>query len=128
MPRNTVQRQIILEVLQQFKTHPTVEDVYREVHKTHPAISKVTVYRNLRLLSESGLARKILLPEQLERYDRRTDPHYHFVCKQCGAIIDVDVDCPDHIDEMVRSKYGFQVDEHDVVFKGLCRECGGQRT
>ena len=125
MKRNTVQRQIILETLQKFDSHPTVEEVYVEVHKSHPTISKVTVYRNLRLLADNGDVRKVLLPEELERYDKRADQHYHFKCKNCGALFDVDVEYPKGMDEAVREKYGFQVDEHDVVFRGICPKCQG---
>ena len=67
MKRNTVQREIILKTLQKFDTHPTVEEVYLEVHKSHPTISKVTVYRNLRQLAEDGLVGRVLLQEELER-------------------------------------------------------------
>ena len=125
LTRNTIQRQIIFEALQQFETHPTVEEVYQKVHQSYPTISKVTVYRNLRLLAENGLVKKVMLPEDMERYDKRTDRHYHFKCRNCGALYDIDVDFPENMDEAVRSKYGFEVDEHDVVFNGLCSECRG---
>lgn len=123
MQRNTVQRQIILETLKKFSTHPTVEDVYLEIHKTHPSISKTTVYRNLGLLAESNEIREIMLPNDLDRFDKRTDRHYHFKCKNCGSIFDVDIDYIENINETVRQKYGFQVDEHDVFFSGICPEC-----
>ena len=123
MKRNTVQREIILETLRTFDTHPTVEEVYLEVHKRHPAISKVTVYRNLRQLTENGLVGRVLLQEELERYDKRAEQHYHFKCKNCDTLFDVDIDYPREMDETVRQKYGFQVDKHDVVFWGICPKC-----
>lgn len=123
MKRNTVQRQIILETLQKFDTHPTVEEVYIEVHKKHPTISKVTVYRNLRQLADNCEIRQVLLPGGLERYDKRPDHHYHFKCRNCGALFDVDIDYRGDMDETVRQKYGFRIDEHDVVFQGICSEC-----
>jgi len=126
MKRNTVQRQIILEALKRLNTHPTVEEVYREIHKTHPTISKVTVYRDLRQLADNGVIQKISLQEELERYDKRTDHHYHFKCKNCGVLFDVDVDYPKEMDEEVRQKYGFQVDKHDVVFSGICPKCNDE--
>ena len=121
--RNTVRRQIIQKTVKKLHTHPTVEEVYQEVHKSHPTISKVTVYRNLRQLAENGVVRKVLLREELERYDKRADHHYHFKCRNCGALFDVDVDYPKEMDETVRQKYGFQVDGHDIVFWGICPKC-----
>lgn len=127
MPRNTVQRQIILAALQNLHTHPTVEEVYAEIHKLHPTISKATVYRNLRHLAERGEIRQLSLPDGLERYDGCADQHYHFKCKICGGISDIDVEYLTDINEAVQQKYGFQVDEHEVVFRGMCSKCGGIR-
>jgi len=122
--RNTVQRQIIFEVLKKLGTHPTVEEIYLEVHKNHPTISKATVYRNLHQLAKNNEIRQIILPDELERYDERTDPHYHFKCKNCEAIFDIEIDYPEEIDEAIQQKYGFQVDEHEVLLKGICPKCG----
>ncbi|MCL2461791.1 MAG: transcriptional repressor [Defluviitaleaceae bacterium] len=121
--RDTVQRRIILETMKQNSTHPTVEEVYCAIHKNHPAISKATVYRNLRQLAAGGEIAELFMPDDLERYDNRTDKHYHFKCKICGKISDVDVAYLDGMDEAVRDKYGFRVERHDVVFSGICGEC-----
>ena len=121
--RNTVQRQIILESLKAFHTHPTVDEIYAEIHKSHPNISRTTVYRNLRQLADSGEIRKVLLPDQSERYDNRADQHYHFTCKACGSIYDVDIGYLADIDNAVREKLNFQVDGHDIVFTGVCPQC-----
>ena len=123
MKRKTVQRQIILEILQKSDTHPTVEEIYEEVHRKHPTISKVTVYRDLRQLADDRDIQRVFLPGDLERYDKRPDHHYHFKCRVCGALFDVDIEDRSDMDEMVRQKYGFHVDKHDVVFLGVCSEC-----
>lgn len=124
--RNTVQRQIILETLKKLRTHPTVEEVFLEIHKNHPTISKTTVYRNLRQLAECGEIRQIFLPDELDRFEGRTKQHYHFKCKTCGGISDVDIAYQAEINGMVEKKYGFQVDEHDLVFQGTCPKCSEQ--
>jgi len=107
------------------KTHTTIDDVYVEIHKAHPSISKTTVYRNLRQLAVEGIIRHVSLPDGFERYDIRTDQHYHFKCKNCGIILDVDIEYLDGINDSVQGKYGVQVDEHDVVFSGVCKKCRG---
>jgi Fe2+ or Zn2+ uptake regulation protein len=123
MQRNTIQRQIILETLKKFHTHPTVEELYAEIQKSHPAISKTTIYRNLRQLVQGGQAGNVALPNDAERFDQRTDRHYHFQCKSCGALYDVDINYLEEINERVREKYDFQVDAHDIIFKGICMRC-----
>ena len=124
MLRNTVQRQIILEAIKDMHTHPTVEEVYLKIHKVHPTISKATIHRNLRLLARRGEIRQVSLPDEADRFDRRTGQHYHFRCKVCGSLSDIDVESIAGINETVQQKYGFQVDGHDVVFKGICAKCG----
>ena len=121
--RNTVQQQIILDALEKFNTHPTVDEIYEEICKEHPSISKATVYRNLRKLTENGDIRQVTMTDETERYDRRIESHYHFKCKVCKKILDVDIDYNSNVDETVRRIYGFQVDDHDVIFKGVCTQC-----
>ena len=123
MERNTVQRQIILSGLQRLNTHPTIEEVYTEVQKEHPAISKTTVYRNLRQLAKDGIIRQVSLPDGLERYDRFTTQHHHFKCMNCDNILDVEIEYLADINKTIQKKYGFQVDKHDVVFTGICLKC-----
>jgi Fe2+/Zn2+ uptake regulation proteins len=123
MQRNTVQRQIILNALKKSKSHPGVDEIYAEVHSEHPSVSKTTVYRNLRQLTQNGIIRQVSLPDGLERYDGNATPHYHFRCRNCGSVLDVDLEYSESINEIVRQKYGFQVDEHDIVFSGICPKC-----
>ncbi|MCL2093118.1 MAG: transcriptional repressor [Treponema sp.] len=123
MGRNTVQRRIILAELQKMNTHPTIEEVWTEVQKEHPAISRTTVYRNLRHLAEGGFIRQVVLPGGLERYDRSTMPHHHFKCNKCENIVDVDIEYHGDIDQAIQEKYGLMVDRHDIVFTGICLSC-----
>jgi Fe2+ or Zn2+ uptake regulation protein len=107
--------------------HSTVDELYVKIQNDHPAISKTTVYRNLRQLAKDGVIREVSLPDGLERYDERASRHYHFKCRNCGKIFDVDMAYIAEIDDTVQTEYGFQVDEHELVFKGLCDKCGKNR-
>ena len=123
-----MQRQIILSTLNQFVTHPTVDELYTEIQKSHPSISKTTIYRNLRQLAQGRQIGRMALPDDVERYDKRTDQHYHFQCKSCGELFDVEIGYLDGINEKVQEKHGFQVDEHDILFKGVCPKCEGNQA
>jgi Fe2+ or Zn2+ uptake regulation protein len=127
MERNTVQRQIILEELRKLNTHPTIEEVYFEIQKEHPSISKTTIYRNLRQFANEGIIKQVLMPDGLERYDKHNTLHHHFNCKKCNSIFDVEIDylskINNKINETIEDKYGYDVERHDVIFTGICQEC-----
>ena len=90
--RMTRQRRAILEELGKTKAHPSADDLYRVVRKLMPRISLGTVYRNLEVLTDLGLAKKIGPPESRTRYDGNLEDHYHFRCMNCGNIYDVPFD------------------------------------
>jgi len=123
MQRQTMQRQIILKALKELSTHPTIEEIYADIYKEYPTISKTTIYRNLRQLAAKGIIRRASLLDGLERYEERTDQHYHFKCKNCGSIFDVEIGYLEGINSMVQKMYGFEVYGHDVVFSGVCTKC-----
>ena len=114
---------MVLEALKKLNSHPTVDEVFDEVCKEHPSISKTTVYRNLRQLADNNVIRQVFMSDGLERYDFVAEQHSHFNCKKCGSIIDVEVEYFESMDEFVRKKYGFLVDEHNVMFSGTCTDC-----
>lgn len=121
--RNTVQKKIILDTLKKLNNHPTVEDVHAEVKETYSTISKNTVYRNLRQLADDGEIRKVSFPGEPERYDSTNVRHYHFQCKICSSMSDIEIEYLDDINKAVKKKQGLHIDEHEIVFRGICLQC-----
>lgn len=121
--RMTKQRQIILEVLRDTKSHPTADWIYEQVRQTVPRISLGTVYRNLRVLKEMGDIQELNYGSTYSRFDGIAEPHYHFVCKDCGAVLDVDLPLVSGYDSQVAEHIGGQVDFHRMEFYGVCPGC-----
>ena len=90
--RNTIQRSLVLEAVNKLHCHATADEVYEEIIKEHPTISKATVYRNLNLLSDMGEIRRLEIPGSADRFDHITRNHCHVKCKACGRVFDVDMD------------------------------------
>ena len=86
------QRESIRECLKNRTDHPTADAVYVTISKDYPKISLGTVYRNLNLLADMGEIQRFSSGDGSEHFDYNTDPHYHFVCRTCGAIIDMPLD------------------------------------
>ena len=123
--RSTIQRKVIHDTLVRMQSHPTIDELYTEIKKEYPSISKTTIYRNLHTLTQSGRVRLVALADGPARYDGRHFTHYHFTCSECGAIFDVDIPHMDKLNDDVAAKHDFLVKDHDVVFTGLCSECRG---
>lgn len=73
-------------------THPNVDEVHRQLVKRIPTLSKTTVYNTLRLLSDHKAAQMLTIDDHRVCYDGDTRAHSHFLCRQCGRIIDMP--CP----------------------------------
>lgn len=117
------QRELILKYVKNFPVHPTADEVYTELKKDNPELSLGTVYRNLNLLSELGVLRKIHIDNAKERYDARTDKHSHLLCTVCNRVFDITDEAPDGIEERIYEKYGYIVDDVSLNLKGKCAEC-----
>lgn len=119
------QRESIKAYLAKTREHPTADTVYLQVKKEFPNISLGTVYRNLSLLSELGEIRKFQTPDGWYRYDGRLDPHNHFVCTDCGCVLDLDLDM-DHIEAINRvaaESFDGEIESSTTLFYGRCGDC-----
>lgn len=121
--RVTRPRLAVLEVLTQ-GGHLEVDDITRRVRDRIDSVSTQGVYDVLGALSRAGLARRLEPAGSPVRYEARVgDNHHHIVCRGCGAIEDVDCSVGRRpcIDPGVG--HGFEVDEAEVTFWGLCPGC-----
>jgi Fur family peroxide stress response transcriptional regulator len=118
------QRDRILEILTGTGIHPTASWVYDKLKKEFPDLSLGTVYRNLNILIEQGLIRKIDFGSTFDRYDANISPHYHFICERCGSISDLDIPMFKELNSKVNSTTQFKPNRHRIEFYGLCSSCG----
>ena len=118
-------RASIKEYLMSTADHPTADTVYLHVRKEFPRISLGTVYRNLNLLADMGEAVKITTPHGGDRFDGRTDPHYHVVCTSCGKVFDLKLDSTymQEINQLADKYFHGNIDSHITLFYGTCQEC-----
>jgi Fur family peroxide stress response transcriptional regulator len=121
--RNTIQKKLILDAVEQLGCHPTAEEVYAAVAEAHPTVSKATVYRNLAGLSAEGQLRHIRMPGGAARFDATLAPHFHIECTRCGCICDAMVPEDAALNQSVEQATGFTGATHDIVFYGLCPQC-----
>lgn len=118
----TFHRIKILEYLILHENHPTVDTIYEEIIKDIPTVSRTTVYNTLNLFVETNLIRSLNITGTETRYDAKTDSHHHFICKQCGAIYNIDIACSYACEEHQVIE-GNEIHEVHSHFKGICKEC-----
>jgi Fur family peroxide stress response transcriptional regulator len=121
--KRSKQREKIFQVLKRTRSHPTAEWVYERVREQMPHISLGTVYRNLSILKEQGKIRELDFGEGHSRYDAFVDEHYHFVCEQCGAVVDLEVPVHSNLSEQLRVAVPGKVRMHRLDFLGVCSSC-----
>ena len=121
--RYSKQREAIRMYLLSTKSHPTAEAVYNNIKNEHPRISLGTVYRNLNLLVEQGEALRLDCGDGVDHFDGDTRPHYHFACRGCGCVMDLEMDPIDHIDQIAGAGFDGEIQGHRVLFYGLCPDC-----
>ena len=117
------QREVIKENLMHRDDHPTADMVYMDVRQTFPNISLGTVYRNLQLLTELGEIQKLNVGDGADHFDAKTFPHYHFICSECGSVIDLQMDNIDTIKDIAGVNFDGQIAGHITYFYGVCGNC-----
>jgi len=112
-----------MEFLRERKDHPTADVVYMNVRKTFPNISLGTVYRNLTLLADIGEISRIRVGDGVDHFDADTSPHYHFICKECGSVIDLEMEDMTDINETANKNFSGLIEGHITYFYGKCGNC-----
>ncbi|MFX1283690.1 MAG: Fur family transcriptional regulator [Promethearchaeota archaeon] len=121
--RYTNQRITILDFLKDNLNHPTVEEIFKEVRKSLPRITKATVYKNLDVLTEEGLIREVNV-KGVSRFEAKTEAHHHLICKSCGKITDFNSkELIDYALQLIQNQKDFKISTAETNFYGYCVEC-----
>ena len=117
-------REAILGKIRSTLSHPTAEWVYRELKEEYPDLSLATVYRNIGLFKEEGHVVSVGTVAGQERFDGNTEPHGHFICSACRAVIDIDIPAEHpEICALLEKTRGFRVERAELTAYGDCDAC-----
>ena len=123
--RPSLQRIEIMRYLLTHPTHPTIDEIFMELKKRIPTVSRTTIYNTLRMFSEKGGELMITIDEHNVCYDGTTTPHAHFSCKVCGRVFDMpDMHPPTPQSTAIE---GFSIDDAQLYYKGVCADCQRKR-
>ena len=126
--RVTAQRLAVMSAVSA-RPHATADDLADDVRASIGSVSRQAVFDTLGVLTDKGLIRRIQPARSAARYeDRVDDNHHHLVCRGCDRVVDVDCaagyrPCLDVDDDQ-----GFDIDEAEVIYWGLCPGCREARA
>lgn len=124
----TVPRKIMLDFLTDERNkHLTCEEIYDRLNKQNANVGIATVYRNMQLFEDLGIATRLQLEDGVSRYELNIDhgehQHHHLVCLKCYDVIEVTEDMLGDIESEIKEKYDFKISDHVLKFYGTCSKC-----
>lgn len=126
--RYTTKRQQLVDVLAGAERPLTMA----ELLAASPGLPQSSAYRNLAVLTEAGVARRVQGADENGRFELAEDlsghHHHHLVCTACGAV--EDVAASPRLEQALADAgraaadaVGFQVIDHRIDLVGHCAAC-----
>ena len=126
--RITLQRRAICEYLAATDQHPSPYQVYADIMRDYPDISRATVYNTLNTLQQLGAIVELSFGAEHTHYDTNADPHINLICLRCHTIVDYYGDLPlENLRAAVLSDAGFQTAAVKIDLVGFCAACREHR-
>jgi Fe2+ or Zn2+ uptake regulation protein len=103
-----------------------------ELLDLEPDLPQSSAYRNLALLEEAGIVRRLVHDAsdhaRFELAEPLTDHHHHLICDSCGVMVDVVFDddielALDRSLESMAASEGFTLRHHNIDLFGTCADC-----
>ncbi|HOK03839.1 MAG TPA: transcriptional repressor [Victivallales bacterium] len=123
--RLTKQRKVIIDYLRSLKNHPTADDLFQPLKKRLPSMSLGSLYRNLDVLTKSGIITKLESFGETKRYDGNIEEHFHFQCIKCGSVSDYENQKLYEIRKNLSSILPSSptITSLSIDLKGICEKC-----
>jgi Fur family ferric uptake transcriptional regulator len=122
--KSTAPRDDIARVFFGLGRHVSAEELYVEVKRINPHVGYATIYRTLKLLKDCGLLSERHFDEGQARYEVVGEHHHdHFICENCGTIIEFEDDGIERLQRNVARQLGVTLHRHKLELYGLCANC-----
>jgi Fe2+ or Zn2+ uptake regulation protein len=121
--RITSSRRFLLRALFDSEGHRTAEELATEVQAQAPDVHLSTIYRNLDELERLGIIVHAHLGHGPATYHLANSVHGHFVCEECGKMIEAPDAIFASLAKAAQAQFGFSINPHHFAMLGRCREC-----
>lgn len=123
--RSTEQRRVIIDTLFDISEHVTIDQLLEKVRAIDSRIGYATVYRTLKLLTESGIVHEHKFGDGFTRFELSDEQshHDHLICVKCGSITEFEEPLIEELQGRIAARYGFEVQQHKHELYGICKDC-----
>jgi Fur family transcriptional regulator, ferric uptake regulator len=100
-----------------------------EIDSRLPSVGRASVYRTLEQLEQLDLVHRVDIGGDVVAFERN-DPgehHHHMVCVRCGRLVPFEDAALERAIHRVGEGAEFEVVSHDVLLRGVCPRCQGER-
>lgn len=127
--RYTDQRRRLVDLLATAGSPLSIPQVLRG----RRGLKQSSVYRNLAVLEQAGVVRRVLTDEEYGLYELTEDltgHHHHLLCSSCGRVEDVTISpglektLDRNLDRLAK-RAGFANVDHRLDLIGTCAQCAG---
>ena len=116
-------RSDILDVFMDSAGHLSAQELFDLVKQKNPRVGFATVYRTLKLLEESGLARSLDYGDGTQRYEPDRFQHHHVICTACNRTVEFLSPELEGLLYQVQETHDFAPRTHAVRILSLCQDC-----
>ncbi len=123
--KSTSQRDFIASTFFKTNTHISLDELLKKVKRKHPGIGYATVYRTMKILTDSGLAIARHFGDGQTRYENIPEDghHDHIICIKCSKIAEFHNQKIEQLQNETAKKLGFKILNHKLELYGYCSDC-----
>ena len=125
--KNSKPRSDILDVFLASEGHLSAQELYDQVKLKNPRVGFATVYRTLKLLAESGLARTLDYGDGTQRYEPDRFRHHHIICTACNRTIEFLSPELEALLQDIQQAHDYLPQPHAVRILSVCQDCSRAR-
>lgn len=121
--RATRPRMAVYQALGSLGGHRSADEVATRIADDGTPLPRTSVYNALRVMADVGLVMIADTGSGPTLYEVSDEWHHHFVCRVCGAIIDVPCSSDDHPCMTAQVPGGGEIESAQIIFRGVCGAC-----
>lgn len=116
----TPQRLAVAEYVLKTEDHPSADEVWVQVQRRCPTLSRATVYNTLNLFARKGLLKLQNVRDNAVAFDPNTERHHHFIDEDTGKVYDIPWETLAVSGE--GNLKGYDVHDYQVILRGRRRK------